>query len=127
MSIIKYCGITFLALSVIMVLSEFKPKLARLLSILTGIYFFTSVISLLYPTVGMITKLIDTTGFKDYFSTLLKALGVALAVEICADTCIDAGEASLARKIEMVGKAELLLLALPLVYKLIELARGLVL
>lgn len=127
MSILKYCGLALLALSVIMILSEFKPKLAKLAAITVGIYMLTAVIANVYPSVKLISELGQDTPLAKYSSTLIKALGVALAVEITADTCRDAGENTLASRLEMIGKAELLLLALPLVYELINIARGIIL
>ena len=125
MSIIKYCGIALLALSAVMIVGELKPKLSKLMAMCVGMSMLVAAAANLYPTVKLIGGFVGDTPLATYSSTLLKARGVSLAVEICADLCRDAGEASLAARLEMIGKAELLLLALPLVTELADIARGL--
>lgn len=125
MSVIKYCGLALLSLSVVMILSEFKPKLAKLAAVAVGAALLCAAGANIYPSVALVNDFVKDTPLSEYSGTLLKALGVALAVEVTADICRDAGEASLASRLEMVGKAELLLLALPLVNKLMSIARGL--
>lgn len=124
MSIIRYCGIALLSLSVIMILSELRPKLAKLVATAIGVCMLTAAGTSISPAFKVISEYISGTPLSSYASTLLKALGVALAVEITADICRDAGESSLASRIEMIGKAELLILALPLISELITIARG---
>ncbi len=124
MSIIKYCGLALLSLSVILILSELRPKLAKLVATAIGVCMLTAAGTSIYPTFKLIGEYISGTPLSTYASTLLKALGVALAVEITSDICRDAGEGSLASRIEIVGKAELLILALPLISELIKIARG---
>lgn len=125
MTVIKYCGLALLALSVILIVSEFKRELARLMGICVGAAFLIAAFASIYPSITLIGGFVKDTPLAAYSATLLKALGVALAVEVCADMCRDAGEASLAAKLEMIGKAELLLLSLPLVSELMGIARGL--
>lgn len=125
MSVIKYCGLALLALSVVMILSEFKPKLAKLAAVAVGAALLCAAGANIYPSVALVSDFVKDTPLSEYSGTLLKALGVALAVEVTADICRDAGEAALASRLEMVGKAELLLLALPLVSELMSIARGL--
>ncbi len=125
MTVLKYCGLALLSLSIIMVIYEFKPRLAKLAAITIGIYMLSAAWANIYPSIKLISEYVENTPLGEYTSTLLKALGAALAVEITADACRDAGEATLASRIEMIGKAELLLLALPLISKLIDIAKGL--
>lgn len=126
MSILKYCGLALMALAVIMILSEFKPKLAKIAANTIGLYLFSASASNLYPSLKTISELAADTPVAPYLPTILKALGVALVVEITADTCRDAGEPALASRLEIIGKAELLLIALPLVSELIGIARGII-
>ena len=50
---------------------------------------------------------------------------MTLAVQFSAELCRDAGESAIASKLELVGKAEIIILALPLVRELLGLAGGL--
>lgn len=125
MSIVKYCGLALLTVAAAMIISELKPSVSKLVTLTVCVGFVCAAVSILYPSYKYLSNFIGGTSFSNYANTLLKALGVALAVEISADVCKDAGEAGLASKLEMIGRAELLLLALPLISELIEKARSL--
>ena len=125
MNVVKYCGLALITVAAAMILSELKPKMSKAVVITVGAAFLCAAISGLYPSVKYITELVSDTPFANYAGTLIKALGVALSVEICADICRDAGENSLASKLETVGKAELLALAIPLIGELLTRAKAL--
>ena len=57
-----------------------------------------------------------------YFLTALKVLGVSYVVTFAADMCRDFGMTSLAQTAELVGKAAIFLLSLPLVTSVLEIA-----
>ena len=127
MSVVKYCGLALLTVAVAMIIAELKPNISKLVTLTACTGFVCAAAATLYPSYKYFSTLIEDTALSEYSSTLIKALGVALAVEISADVCRDAGEGGLASKLEMIGKAELLLLALPLIGELIERARSLLL
>ncbi len=64
--------------------------------------------------------LLPVSAFSGAMTTLQKGLGVCLLTEIAGGICRQCGEEEVARVLSMVGKAEILLLALPLVKKLFE-------
>ena len=127
MSVVKYCGLALLTLAVAMIITELKPGISKLVTMSVCAGFVCAAAAILYPSYKYFSTLIEDTALSEYSSTLIQALGIALAVEVSADVCKDAGEAGLASKLEMIGKAELLLLALPLIGELIERARALLL
>lgn len=123
MSILKYCGIALLALALLFVLGELSPKLSKISAVSIGIAILCTAGAKLYPSLSYIIETVENSPLAEWSSTILKALGVAVAVEVTADACRDAGEGGLASKLELIGKAELLVLSLPLVKELLELAR----
>ena len=56
-----------------------------------------------------------------YFSTILKIIGMAYIVEFGAQISRDAGEDSIAMKIELGGKVIIMVLAIPILLALMEL------
>ena len=56
---------------------------------------------------------------------LIRALGIALICELCALFCRDLGEQSVASGVLLFGKLEILVLCLPLVDKVLEIAKEL--
>ncbi len=125
MSAIAYCGAAFLVLALSLILGETNRGIKGLFVLCASTLFLTAACAVLYPSFESLASLIKDTPFADCAGVLFKALGVALAVEFTADICRDAGEGALASKLETVGKAELLLLALPLFESLLTKAQGL--
>lgn len=62
------------------------------------------------------------TALSPYLTVILKALGVGYVVRFGGDLCRDLGSESTAAKLELCGKAELMVLSLPYLQELIELA-----
>ena len=53
--------------------------------------------------------------------TILKCVGISLITEFASDTCRDAGETSLAARVELFGRVASLIVAIPLFKEFIEL------
>ncbi len=119
---LKYCGAALLALVGVIVLRGQKSEFAGLVSLAASVILLGASVAIFLPVIEFVFEAVDGTGFGEYLSTLTKALGITLAVQLSADVCRDAGEVSLASKLELVGKAEILVLCLPLVRDLITLA-----
>ena len=62
------------------------------------------------------------SAFSDYAAILLKALGIAYISAFTAELCKSAGEGMLASAAVLAGKGELVLLSLPLISRLLEIA-----
>lgn len=58
---------------------------------------------------------------EDMLGILLKALGIGLVAEIAGMVCADAGNASLAKGLQMLGAAVILWLSIPIFNALLEL------
>ena len=54
---------------------------------------------------------------------MLKALAISFCCRMSAEICRDCGEASLASRVEAAGKAGIVLLSLPIVKQLLEIAK----
>lgn len=55
-----------------------------------------------------------------YVTALLKMVGIAYTIQLCAGLCKDAGYGSVAGQIEMFGKLTILSLSLPVVLALLD-------
>lgn len=120
--ILKLCGAAICALSALLVLRSQKSEFAGYVGIAAAVLLLGAAAGKFLPAIAGVGDMLAETGFRDYAATLTKALGVTLAVQLTSEICRDAGEAALASKLELVGKAELLVLSLPLIRELSELA-----
>ena len=126
MNEIKMCGIVLCALVVCVVFKNIKTEYS--LFVRTTISCLVSVVSLLIlqPILSFISEISKDTPVYQYIPTLIKALSVAFIVQITADVCNDAQESSLAEKISLFGKVEILIISLPLVKGIFELSKSLI-
>ena len=58
-----------------------------------------------------------------YFTVVLKAVGIGWLTRFISDTCRDSGLASIASGAELAGRCAIFLLSLPLLLKLMEIAK----
>lgn len=66
------------------------------------------------------------TVLSPYITVILRAVGVGYVVKIAADSCRDLGASETAARLEMCGRAEILVMAVPYMTELIRLAVSLV-
>jgi len=72
-------------------------------------------------------ELVSLAGVRDeYLKLLLKALGTAIVAEITAAVCRDNGSAALAANVEIAAKMMILVMCLPMIGVVVELAAKLI-
>ncbi len=120
MEIAKLCAAAIIAAVLNLIIRRTLPEFAPLVSIASCLVLAYIAISSLVPTVEYLFDFSNSVSpeYSGYFTVMLKALGIFLAVQTAADICRDMGEAATAQKLELAGKAELLILALPLIKEL---------
>lgn len=75
-------------------------------------------------TVAALEGMYGGTYFSEYAGVLVKALGIAYITCAASEVCTAAGEGMLARIIGIGGRAELLILCVPMITKLLNIASG---
>ncbi len=122
MDILQIVCIGIVAVALSSVIKAQKPELALQVSIITGILIFMLVAVKLSAVIDFIKTFsqkadIDST----YIAILLKIVGIAYISEFGAEVCKDAGESSIASKIELAGKVTIVVLAVPIITSLLDL------
>ena len=118
MDILTLCGIVLSALVLIIVIKSLRPEYAFFVSIVVGIFVLTSFIGFIYPVFSYLKELYETSEYSQYFTVIIKALGIAIITYIACEICRDSGENALAAKLELAGKASILLTSLPVIKQL---------
>ncbi len=122
MEILQIAGLGVAAALLAMVVRGSRPEMASLLAMAAGALVFFLAVSRLGAVVTVMGQLVEKAGLaQDYLKVLLKVVGVAYVSEFAAQTCRDAGEDSLAAKVEMGGKVLVLAMASPIIVALVEL------
>ncbi len=118
----KLCGAALCALAALLILKGQKSEFAPLTALAASVLLLGSALTVFLPILEQMRETAEGSLFAACLPTIGKALGISWLVQFCADICRDAGEGALASKLEMAGKAELMLLCLPLIGELTELA-----
>ena len=80
----------------------------------------------LQPVVEFVQQLQESTGTDpEFLRILLKSVGIGLVAELAALICKDAGNAALAKTVQILAVAVILWLSLPLMQALLELVQKL--
>ena len=91
-----------------------SPDISMMVSLAGGTVIMLKILPQLTSLISAITEMAEQGGISgNYILIILKAVGVAIAVTICASVCRDAGQSSLAVKVEIAGRVIILITSLP--------------
>lgn len=113
-----------LALAVVMaslLLRQLRPELAMILVIAASVAIMIGLLGKMATVIRMVEELAKRANVGTmHMNTLIKIMGVAYVAEYGAQICKDAGENSLASKVELAGKLTILSLSVPVVLVILE-------
>lgn len=114
---IGICG-TVLALTV----KQYRPELAIAVPVLSAAAILLLCVPYLSSVLTMFQNIAEESGIDTaYVKIVIKIIGVAYICQFASDICKDAGESSIAGKIELGGKVVIIALSMPIIYGLLEL------
>jgi stage III sporulation protein AD len=123
--ILQIVGIAVLAVILSLIFKEFKKEYSVLLLVAGGIIITLWGIMQIRPVVDYMRELTDAGNISEYFTVILRVLGISFIVQIGADISRDFGESGIASKIEFAGKAVILAIVLPVLRSVISMGLGL--
>jgi stage III sporulation protein AD len=119
--IIQVVGLGLVTTFLVLVIKEQKPVFAFLLATFVGIVIFLSLASKVGEVIGILENLAQQAKVNNLFmETILKIIGIAYIAEFGAQVTRDAGQGSIASKIELAGKVLIMVMAIPIVTVIIE-------
>lgn len=122
MEIAQVVIIGLIATIIVVFLKDQKPEIALQLSLAAGIVIFLFMITRLTVVIQALQEIalkvnIDIT----YLNIVLKIIGVAYLSSFGVEICKDAGQSSIAGKIEFAGKIIIISLAIPILMAVMDL------
>ena len=121
---VKLFGAAILAVLCIVIIRKQSPDTALTLRLVVTVGLAGACIAAISPIVEYVKEISESLGNSEKIATaalvLLKALGISLLTHVTANICRDSGEGSIAYYVELGGKAEILLLSLPLLREVID-------
>ncbi|GLC32426.1 stage III sporulation protein AD [Clostridium omnivorum] len=121
MEIIKIVAFAFIALIIVLVVRDKKSEIAVQISIIAGVIIFLYMISKITAVLQFLQQLALKANIDFvYLNTIFKILGIAYLASFCSEICKDAGEGSIAAKVEFAGKILILVLAIPILMAVLQ-------
>ncbi len=125
MTTLKLCMLAVTGVSAAMVIKQWKTDFLPLLRLALALLFALAAVHTASPLVAYLGGLARWEGVGGYAEILIKALGIAVLSQCCAELCRECGENAAATGVELTGKVEILLLCLPLINEILSVAEKL--
>ncbi|MDB5083343.1 MAG: spoIIIAD [Bacilli bacterium] len=121
MEILQIVGLGLIGATLTLVVKPKSPQIAFLLSVLVGIFIFLFLLDKISAVFAILQQLAEQAHVNPVFlSTILKIIGIAYIAEFGASIVRDAGEDSIAQKVELAGKVLILVLAVPIIQAILQ-------
>lgn len=127
MNIITIVGLGLISTAICVLFSQYKPEYTMLISLIAGVIIFGLVLVNLTEAFDLIKNLLNKIQVSnEYTIIIVKTLGICYITQLASDSCSEAGQTSIANKIELAGKAAIILISIPLFNDLVEIATKLI-
>ena len=123
MDFFAFCGCGIVACVLIITVKQYRPDIAVVLAIAAGVVLFAYMASDLADSMTRIYSIMDgVSDFREEAEMVIRALGICLISQLTSDVCRDAGQATIASRIELGGKIVSLMLIFPIFVRILETA-----
>ncbi|MCL2592701.1 MAG: stage III sporulation protein AD [Defluviitaleaceae bacterium] len=122
MDIMQVVAIGIIAAILSLTIKKQVPEMALMISLAASVLIFFIILPRLaavFDVLSVITS--HTSGEFRYVDTLIRIVGIAYIAEFGAQVCKDAGEGAIASKIELSGKALIMVMSAPIIFSLLNL------
>ena len=120
---LRVLGMCRRAGAMVMLLREMRPAAAGLLCAALGVMVLSVALPQLAAYVGSLREFLLSLGLEgEYYQVMLKAMGIVLVTQLCAQVCRDMDASSVAQRAELCGRLALLGVAVPVFIELTRLA-----
>ena len=124
---VKICLIGITAIIIIALIKIYKPEFTVEVTLCASIIMLYFIVENLKYGFDFISEIYGGLTYgREYFPVILKVLGIAYITEFASAICQDAGEKSIAGKIELAGKVAIFFAALPVFVSLLDLLDNLI-
>lgn len=121
MEIIKIIGIGITALTIIIILKQYKPEFAVYTSIIAGIAILLLSLSQMTGVINLLKEISSRANISsEFLGIILKITGIAILTEFAVSICQDSGETAIANKIDIGGKIVIISMSIPIISSLLE-------
>lgn len=110
-----------------LLIKQHRPEFAVALPMLGAAAIILCIAPYLKGILTMFEDMANRVGLESqYLHMVIKIIGVAYLSQFASELCRDAGEGSMASKIELAGKVMILTLSMPVIYRLLDLVSDII-
>lgn len=121
MDILQIVGLGLSVTFLTLILKQRNPVFALVVSLIAGVLILLMMIDQIRLVMEMLKNMAQTAHLNNvYVATILKIIGIAYISEFGAQIAKDAGQGSMAGKIELAGKLIILVMAIPILTAIVE-------
>ena len=122
MDIIQVVAVGIIAAILALTIKAQVPEMALMISLSASVLIFFMILPRLAAVFEVLNVISTyTTDEFRYVDTLLKIVGIAYIAEFGSQVCKDVGEGTIASKIELSGKALIMVISAPIIFSLLNL------
>ena len=126
-SLFKIFALAITAVIIISLIKAYKPEFVIEVTICASIILLYFIIEALGYGITYINDIYERLTYgKSYFPVIVKVLAIAYVTEFAVAICQDAGEKTIASKVELAGKIAIFFAAIPVFDSLLSLLNSLV-
>lgn len=124
MNLFQLAAVAIISVVLVLTIKEERPEMALLVSILAGVFILLGTMGKLKIIVDTINDFSTSYGVNtEYIGVLVRIIGIAYITEFMSEICRDAGQNSIASKLDLVGKVTILTMAIPIMISVMELLK----
>lgn len=122
MEILKIAALALCAVMLIVLVKNYKPEFGVFTAVACSVLILYFLADSLKYAFAYMSQLYGQLSFgKAYFPVIIKVLAIAYITEFTSQLCRDAGESSIASKVELAGKVIIFCVAIPVFISILEL------
>ena len=127
MIVLKIVGIGIVSMILSLLIRQYRPEMAVVVSLCGAVLILSMCVPYLSNIFKMFEDIANQAGVNlSHIKIVLKIIGVSYICQFAADICKDAGETSVAGKIELGGKIVIITLSMPIIYNLLDLVNDII-
>ena len=120
---LKICALSIISVCAYLILSGLGASLSFAVKLSSTVLVGGAVVVMTEPIISQIFAIASMgEGVVRYASVAIKAVGLAIISRLCSDMCRDCGETSLASGIELAFRCEMIVLCLPFIKEIFNVA-----
>ena len=121
MNVVSICMISLVGIITYVVIKAVKPEYSLFIIVVLSLLFLGWMVEIFAEMEARISEIsVDLEKNKSFYKILFKIMGITYLCEFSSGICKDAGVASVATQIEILGKMLVLLSGIPIIISVIE-------